>query len=126
MTTQTAQGDPRFPYLGFGLRLRREYVPEVLSRRPDVGWFEIISENYMDVEPEPLGHHADYHPLLAIRPHGPAEDVFSTAEPALPDVVTDQHHRIGSGCILSLGKAPSDDRGDSQRFEQPTDVNRPV
>ena len=56
MTTQTAQGDPRFPNLGFGLRLRREYVSEVLSLRPDVGWFEIISESYMDVEPEALGH----------------------------------------------------------------------
>lgn len=65
MTTQTAQGDPRFPYLGFGLRLRREYVPEVLSRRPDVGWFEIISENYMDVEPEALGQ------LDGIRAHYP-------------------------------------------------------
>ena len=54
MTTPTAQGDPRFPYLGFGLRLRRDYVPEVLRLRPDVGWFEIISENYMDAEPEEL------------------------------------------------------------------------
>ena len=54
MTTPTSQGDPRFPYLGFGLRLRRDYVPEVLRSRPDVGWFEIISENYMDAEPEGL------------------------------------------------------------------------
>jgi len=54
MTTPTAQGDPRFPYLGFGLRLRRDYVPEVLRLRPDVGWFEIISENYMDGAPDDL------------------------------------------------------------------------
>lgn len=54
MTTPEDQGDPRFPYLGFGLRLRREYVPEVLRQRPDVGWFEIISENYLDLEPDTL------------------------------------------------------------------------
>jgi uncharacterized protein (UPF0276 family) len=54
MTFPTAQGDPRFPYLGFGLRLRRDYVPDVLRLRPDVGWFEIISENYMDGEPDAL------------------------------------------------------------------------
>jgi len=55
MTTPTVQGDdPRSPYLGFGLRLRRDYVPEVLRLLPDVGWFEIISENYMDAEPGEL------------------------------------------------------------------------
>ena len=37
----------KIAYLGFGLRLRREYLPQVLQRRPDVDWFEIISENYL-------------------------------------------------------------------------------
>lgn len=37
----------KIPYLGFGLRLRKEYLPQVLRQRPDVDWFEIISENYL-------------------------------------------------------------------------------
>lgn len=36
------------PYLGFGLRLRKEYIQPVLQQRPDVDWFEIISEGYLD------------------------------------------------------------------------------
>lgn len=36
------------PYLGFGLRLRKEYIQPVLEQRPDVDWFEIISEGYLD------------------------------------------------------------------------------
>lgn len=33
--------------LGFGLGLRPVYYDEILSKRVDVDWFEIISENYM-------------------------------------------------------------------------------
>lgn len=36
------------PNLGFGLRLRHEYLNPLLDRQPDVDWCEIISENYMD------------------------------------------------------------------------------
>jgi uncharacterized protein (UPF0276 family) len=34
--------------LGLGLGLRSAHLPYVLSEWPDVGWFEIISENFMD------------------------------------------------------------------------------
>lgn len=44
------------PYLGFGLRLRREYLPYVLRQKPDVDWFEIISENYLGEEGQTLRH----------------------------------------------------------------------
>lgn len=33
--------------LGFGLGLRSEYYQQILEHRPEVDWFEIISENYM-------------------------------------------------------------------------------
>lgn len=33
--------------LGFGLGLRSEYYQQILEQRPEVDWFEIISENYM-------------------------------------------------------------------------------
>jgi len=36
-----------FPELGFGLGLRREHYRHVLTNRPRVGWFEVISENFM-------------------------------------------------------------------------------
>jgi uncharacterized protein (UPF0276 family) len=53
------------PYLGYGLGLRKEHYETVLTERPDVDWFEIISENYMVDGGKPL----DY--LTRIREHYP-------------------------------------------------------
>ena len=53
------------PYLGYGLGLRKEHFDSVLAERPDVDWFEIISENYMVEGGKPL----DY--LSRIREHYP-------------------------------------------------------
>jgi hypothetical protein len=36
------------PYLGFGVGLRTVHFSHVLKQRPDVDWFEVISENYLD------------------------------------------------------------------------------
>jgi uncharacterized protein (UPF0276 family) len=36
-----------FPYLGRGLGLRREHYRHVIEEQPNVGWFEVISENFM-------------------------------------------------------------------------------
>lgn len=36
------------PNLGFGVGLRTTHYPHILKNKPDVDWFEIISENYMD------------------------------------------------------------------------------
>jgi uncharacterized protein (UPF0276 family) len=36
-----------FPYLGRGLGLRQEHYRHVVDTRPNVGWFEVISENFM-------------------------------------------------------------------------------
>ncbi|HTM63427.1 MAG TPA: DUF692 domain-containing protein [Gammaproteobacteria bacterium] len=35
------------PNLGFGLGLRTEHYQDILANRPDVDWFEIITENYL-------------------------------------------------------------------------------
>lgn len=43
--TQTRLG---LPNLGFGVGLRTTHYPHILEHKPDVDWFEIISENYMD------------------------------------------------------------------------------
>lgn len=38
----------KFPYLGFGLGFRPTHFPDIIEHKPDVDWFEVISENYMD------------------------------------------------------------------------------
>jgi uncharacterized protein (UPF0276 family) len=38
---------PLFKNLGRGLGLRREHYRQVIAERPAVGWFEVISENFM-------------------------------------------------------------------------------
>lgn len=46
----------RFGYenLGVGLGLRTKHYPDILANEPDVDWFEIISENYMQTAGRPL------------------------------------------------------------------------
>jgi len=34
-------------FLGFGLGLRTEHFQEVIDTKPDVDWFEVVSENFM-------------------------------------------------------------------------------
>ncbi|ARU90522.1 DUF692 domain-containing protein [Pseudomonas sp. M30-35] len=51
--------------LGYGLGLRIPYYQEILEQRPDVDWFEVISENFM-IE----GGKALYH-LDAVAEHYP-------------------------------------------------------
>ncbi len=36
-----------FPNLGLGLGLRREHFRHVVENKPAIGWFEVISENFM-------------------------------------------------------------------------------
>lgn len=42
-----------FPELGFGLGLRPRHYPHIFEHWPQVGWFEIISENFMDTDGRP-------------------------------------------------------------------------
>jgi len=46
------------PDLGVGLGLRTVHYARILEARPDVDWFEIISENYMQTAGRPL-HYLD-------------------------------------------------------------------
>lgn len=47
---------PRFalPDLGLGVGLRTTHFGHILANQPDVGWFEIVTENFMDTEGRPL------------------------------------------------------------------------
>lgn len=66
------------PYLGFGLGLRKDHFDTVLNERPDVDWFEIISENYMVDGGKPL-HYLDrireHYPMVM---HGVSMSIGST------------------------------------------------
>lgn len=46
------------PSLGFGLGLRTEHYNDILETKPDIDWFEVLSENYMIPGGKPL-HYLD-------------------------------------------------------------------
>jgi uncharacterized protein (UPF0276 family) len=72
------------PTLGFGLGLRTKHYEAILSTRPRVDWFEIISENYMVQGGKPL-HYLDRiraeYPLVM---HGVSMSIGST-DPLNPE-----------------------------------------
>lgn len=55
----------KLPYLGFGLGLRPNYYEEILINKPDLDWFEILTENYLIPGGKPLYY------LDRIREHYP-------------------------------------------------------
>lgn len=55
----------KMPFLGFGLGLRPEYYEDILSQKPDLDWFEILTENYLIPGGKPLYY------LDKIREHYP-------------------------------------------------------
>ncbi len=44
----------KLPSLGFGLGLRKEHYNSILETKPDVDWFEILTENYLVPGGRPL------------------------------------------------------------------------
>lgn len=54
-----------WPILGCGVGLRSEHYAEVLENRPEMDWFEAISENFMDTGGRP------FHILGRVREHYP-------------------------------------------------------
>jgi hypothetical protein len=66
------------PFLGFGLGLRTDHYQHIIENKPQVDWFEIISENYMVDGGKPLANldkiRADY-PMVM---HGVSMSIGST------------------------------------------------
>jgi uncharacterized protein len=54
-----------FPYLGYGLGLRPVHYQAILQKKPAIDWFEIITEDYLDIGGRP------WHYLNQIREHYP-------------------------------------------------------
>lgn len=53
------------PYLGFGLGLRTDHYDVIVNEKPDIDWFEILTENYLVPGGQPLYY------LDKIREHYP-------------------------------------------------------
>lgn len=53
------------PFLGFGLGLRPNYYEEILTQKPKLDWFEVLTENYLVPGGKPLYY------LDQIRAHYP-------------------------------------------------------
>ena len=66
------------PFLGFGLGLRTEHYTHVLEHKPDVDWFEIISENYMVPGGKPLHYLDQIRQDYPIVMHGVSMSIGST------------------------------------------------
>jgi uncharacterized protein (UPF0276 family) len=66
------------PNLGLGLGLRTVHYRHILDNRPEVDWFEIISENYMQTSGRPLyvlDQIAERYPIVM---HGVSMSIGST------------------------------------------------
>jgi uncharacterized protein len=66
------------PNLGVGVGLRMVHFGHILEHRPDVDWFEIISENFMDSQGRPryvLDQIAERYPIVM---HGVSLSIGST------------------------------------------------
>ena len=66
------------PHLGFGVGLRTVHFGHILQARPEVDWFEIISENFMDSGGRPryvLEQVAERYPIVM---HGVSMSIGST------------------------------------------------
>lgn len=66
------------PHLGFGVGLRTVHFSHILKHQPDVDWFEIISENFLDSGGRPryvLDQIAERYPVVM---HGVSMSIGST------------------------------------------------
>lgn len=66
------------PDLGFGIGLRTVHFQHILAHHPEIDWFEILSENYMDTGGRPayvLDQVAERYPVVM---HGVSLSVGST------------------------------------------------
>ena len=68
-----------FPYLGFGLGLRREHYQDVLNTQPDIDWFEVLTENYMVPGGKPLDFLMRIRERYPVVMHGVAMSIGSTS-----------------------------------------------
>lgn len=64
-----------FPNLGFGLGLRSKHYPYIFEHWPEVDWFEVISENFMDTDGKPKRNLARIRERYPVVMHGVAMSI---------------------------------------------------
>jgi uncharacterized protein (UPF0276 family) len=67
-----------YPNLGFGVGLRTPHYAHILKQQPDVDWFEVISENYIDSQGRPRHVLEQIAERYAIVMHGVSLSIGST------------------------------------------------
>ena len=68
------------PQLGFGLGLRPPHYPHIFEHWPQVDWFEVISENFMDTDGRPKRNLARIRERYPVVMHGVALSI-GTVDP---------------------------------------------
>lgn len=68
------------PFLGYGLGLRTEHYNDILTSRPNVDWFEVLSENYMIPGGKPLYYLDRIRENYPVVMHGVSLSIGSTAD----------------------------------------------
>ena len=66
------------PNLGIGIGLRTAHYTRILESKPPVGWFEIISDNYMQTAGRPLDYLSAIADRYPIAMHGVSLSIGST------------------------------------------------
>lgn len=67
------------PFLGFGLGLRTEHYNDILESKPNIDWFEALSENYMIPGGKPLQYLDRIRENYPVVMHGVSLSIGSTA-----------------------------------------------
>jgi uncharacterized protein len=67
-----------FPFLGFGVGLRRPHYAHILEQRPAMDWFEVISENFMVTGGRPLEVLAAVRDRVPVVLHGVSLSIGTT------------------------------------------------
>ncbi|HXN87297.1 MAG TPA: DUF692 domain-containing protein [Candidatus Binataceae bacterium] len=135
-----------FPFLGFGIGLRRDHYVHIIETHPKVDWFEILSENFMVPGGRPLevlDQVKEHYPLVM---HGVSMSIGSTdpiridylcelkalAKRAAPAWVSDHLCWTGVGGrnlhdLLPLPYTPEVARHVSERIREVQDfLERPI
>ena len=68
----------KLPYLGFGLGLRKEHYTDIIDTRPQVDWFEVLTENYLIPGGKPLYYLDKIHQHYPMVMHGVSLSIGSS------------------------------------------------
>lgn len=72
------QSPNEFPYLGFGLGLRTDHYHDIIEQKPDLDWFEVLTENYLIPGGKPLYYLDKIKELYPMVMHGVSMSIGST------------------------------------------------